>query len=361
MEKDLLRVILGGTDASFYLLNKLEEYDFADPRLRLIFKIYKIGFKQKGIILSKELCTFLLKQIDAGELAVSASVLLESFSPVEITQEDLQILIIPIMKGRIRRVLNEVDEPEKIKNKIDEIYNSFNIIPKKITLDSIVIEKKEQILSPWDSLNEILPDSFNRGDLCLLLAGVNVGKTMFLCNLVKSIYLKNKRVIYLSCEDGAIRIKQRLLKILKDPISYFKGSEIDFSIVEQYSPPLSLINDLAKEADLLLIDYLDRIGYQTTEYRFMLRKIAEGLKTIADKNNCLIWTAKQIRRDGLQKQLVSMMDIGESFAVCESPDLILGFSIEENRCYLNIAKSRDVRLSDFVMLNCNTETQEITE
>jgi len=356
-----MRVILGSTDASFYLLNKLEEYDFADPRLRLIFKIYKIGFKQKGIILSKELCTLLLKQIDAGELAINAAILLESLSPVEITQEDLQILVTPIMKGRIRRILNEVDEPERIKNKIDEICNSFNIIPKKIKLDSIVIEKKEQILSPWDSLNEILPNSFNIGDLCLVLAGINVGKTMFLCNLVKSAYLKNKCVIYLSCEDGAIRIKQRLLKILKDPVSYFKNCNIDFTIVEQYSPSLSLINDLSKDADLLLIDYLDRIGIQMMEYRFMLRQIAEGLKNIANKNNCLIWTAKQIRRDGLQKQLVSMTDIGESFAVCESPDLILGFSVEENRCYLNITKSRDVRLSDFVMLNCNTETQEITE
>lgn len=361
MEKDLIGILLSGSETAKHLLSKLKADDFADTRSRIIFQLLNEVHKKHGRILTKASLEMMLKQLELNEIVTKTLMFLESVEPKDIPIEDLQIIMVPIIKKRIKEIVNTEEDIDKIRTKIDAAIDGFGSAISVFRINEVQDEKKFRIPTAWDTLNKSLPYSFNRGDLCLVLAGVNAGKTMFLCNLLKSPFLAGLKVKYVSCEDGAVRIKDRLVKILRDPEKFFSSLKIDFSIIEAFSPNISVIAQVAKNCDMLIIDYLDRIDVQLSEYRFMLRHVAESLKKIAEETKCLIWTAKQIRREGLKKQLISMIDVGESFAVCESPDLILGVAVEENKCYVNIAKSRDMRLANFVLLNCDVAQQEITD
>ena len=361
-EKQILQIILAGGSSAEYLLNKLNTNDFFDPRVKLIFQIFQEVYRRKNVVMGKEALLLLLSTLPNDLLLAKESIpYVTQLTPVYVSVSELEIFIIDVIKKRLREIVNNTNDLDEMFVQMQKVASAFANNYKVLQFDQIQEEDKEKIQSPWESLNSVLPDSFKRGDLCLLLAGVNVGKTMFLCNLLKSPHFKDKRVKYVVCEDGPVRIRNRLFKIFADPIKFFKEYNIDFQLVDSPTPQLSTIRELAAQSDVLIIDYLDRIQTQITEYRFMLRYISQSLKNIAEEQNCLIWTAKQIRREGLTKQVVSMVDIGESFAVCESPDLIIGMSIQEGQCYLNITKSRDVRYSDLVILNCDVKEQRIYE
>lgn len=359
-EKDLLCLIIAQNESSKYLLTKLKVADFFDPRIRIIFHLVQLVYKQHNTVLGKEACLLMLKNLEKNETVQDCIALLEGLEPISINICELSPFLTSIIKSQVKQVLDSDLPIDKMRERVLSVFNNFTVSYDTIRLNEVFEITRERIVTPWEELNNALPESFNKGDLCLVLAGVNVGKTMFLCNLCTSPYLKKKVVSFISCEDGELRIKQRLDKMLGDSARWFTENEIDFKILKAYSPKLATIKEIAKDSDIVILDYLDRVNTNITEFRFMLRYISEGLKAIAEEEKCLIWTAKQIRREGLTKQIITMGDIGESFAVCESPDLILGMSIHENKCYLNIAKSRDVRYSDFIILNCDVINQRIS-
>lgn len=363
MDKEILQIILSNdSKISSYLLDVLNSEDFLDIRYRLLFSVIQQSYRRYGIILSKSALELILKTFDGSELTKNALTLLYSLDGLPIKFSEIHLILTPIIRQRIKQAIVEEDNLLSLKNRIDSVWSIIktNYATYDIT-DEITMKERERIPTPWNIVNNVLPESFNKGDLCILLAGINVGKTMFLCNLLRNPNFAGKKIKFVTCEDGFVKIKKRLEKILHDVDKFVRNLDAELKIVEVQSPNILLLNSIAKGADVLIIDYLDRITVAANEYRIMLKLAAESLKKIAVDNNCLVWTAKQLRRDGLKKTLVSMEDIGESFAVCESPDLILGMSVEDDMAFINIAKSRDVKLENYVTLRVDIKQQLFLE
>jgi len=100
--------------------------------------------------------------------------------------------------------------------------------------------------------------------------------------------------------------------------------------------------------DMIVVDYGDIMasvrGYK--ERRHEVASNFEELRAIASEYDIAVWTATQARRDALDKAVITMADIAESFEKCAIADVILSIcqtdeEREDRQLRLYIAKNRD--------------------
>ena len=77
--------------------------------------------------------------------------------------------------------------------------------------------------------------------------------------------------------------------------------------------------------DLLIVDYGAILGstQKYNDHRFQIESNYEGLRAIADEYNLALWTAAQANRGSLSKEIVSMVDLAECFAIGNVVDVMI--------------------------------------
>ena len=205
-------------------------------------------------------------------------------------------------------------------------------------------------------LNVITKGGVERKTLNLLMAGVNVGKSLGLVHLAAEYMMQGFNVLYVSMEMAeevvSKRIDANILDIDLDDIddgvitegefmrkfASMKGKATGKLITKQFPTGAANVNHLNNlmselslkrkfKPDIVIVDYLgimasSRMGFSENSYT-MVKSIAEELRGFAVDHNVVVWSAAQTNRNGWDNNDVSMSDIAESAGLAATADFIL--------------------------------------
>jgi KaiC/GvpD/RAD55 family RecA-like ATPase len=225
-------------------------------------------------------------------------------------------------------------------------------------------------------LNMITKGGAEFGTLNLILAGVNVGKSLGLCSLAAD-YLKDGHdVLYVSMEMAeevvGKRIDAALLDISMDDIDEGLITESEFVrkiearrnkgcgrlIIKQFPTGGANVNhlhNLMSELELkkgfkptvVIVDYLgimssSRMKYSENSYT-MVKAISEELRGFAIEHNVVCWSAAQTNRSGWDNLDVQMGDIAESAGLAATADFILAVMESDELAEINQQKFKQIK------------------
>lgn len=252
-------------------------------------------------------------------------------------------------------------------------------------------------------LNKITKGGAETGTLNVLMAGVNVGKSLGLCSLTADYLQTGKNVLYISMEMAeevcAKRIDANLLDVSLDDIddgcvsySEYKGkmekwrnsNTLGRLIIKQYPTGgasantfRALLNELKLKKnfipDIIMIDYLGicascRIRQYTENSYTLVKAIAEELRALAVESETVLWTAAQVGRGAWDASDIDMSDVAESAGLPATADFMLAVIETEELAQMSQQlikqiKSRygDKNINNKFMMNVKKGNQRWTE
>lgn len=215
----------------------------------------------------------------------------------------------------------------------------------------------DSVRIPFDLtlFNEITGGGLTPKTLNVVVAGTNVGKSLFLCHVAAAAIERAKKVLYVTLEMAEERIAQRidanLLDISMDnlermPKLMYEQAFANMKARRQYGKliikeyPTSmghaghfrlLLDELALKKgfipDLLIVDYINlcasirfTAGGNVNSYTYV-KAIAEELRGLAVEYKLPVLTATQFNREGFDSSDPSLTDTSESFGLPQTADL----------------------------------------
>jgi replicative DNA helicase len=237
---------------------------------------------------------------------------------------------------------------------------------------------RERIPFDIEILNRATGGGYPRKTLNVVLAGVNVGKTMFLCHLAAHALSQGRNVIYFSMEisesEIARRVEANLLNVSLAGILRLSKNEYIESIkalIKRTSGQLIIkelpsieanygrFKNLLHEArikkgfipDLIIVDYIGitgssrlKLGGKAGLYE-VGKSVSEELRSLAVEFDAALWSAAQVNRQGFQSSNLDMDNAAESFGLPMTCDFIIGAMQPDelkplNQMLFKIVKSR---------------------
>lgn len=205
-------------------------------------------------------------------------------------------------------------------------------------------------------LNTITNGGVERGTLNIILAGVNVGKSLGLCNLAADYLMQGYNVLYISMEMAehvvAKRIDANLINISMDNFESLGLNEYSKRIqkkkeqvgngkliIKQYPTAGAhvghfngLLNELRTKKsfipDIVIVDYLgicasSRIRGGSDNSYTLVKSIAEELRGFAVEHNVAVWSAAQTTRGAWGASDINMEDTAESAGLPATADFMI--------------------------------------
>ena len=237
--------------------------------------------------------------------------------------------------------LDFFDEEERLYN---HLHSKDRVIPTSIT-----------------QLNRLIEGGFHEKSLTLFMAETNLGKSLIMTSLGVDCILRNKNVLYVSCEMSEEKISERVmanmfdiatddLKLLTRSKFHEKFESIKKQVknkfvVKEY-PTKSIscnhIRNLVKELkvrkkfipDIIFVDYL---GIMNPIYRnkgdntyLEVKRISEELRGMAVELGIPIISAVQTNRGGFGDAEIDLTDISDSIGTAATADIIIGVTQSED-------------------------------
>lgn len=220
------------------------------------------------------------------------------------------------------------------------------------------MNKTRKIPFKLPMLNRITKGGAEFGTLNILMAGVNVGKSLGLCSLAADYLQSGFNVLYISMEMAeevcAKRIDANLLDVSLDDIDdghvsyseykqkmekWRKSSTLGRLIIKQYPTGganantfRALLNELQLKKqfkpDIIIVDYLgicgsSRIRVHTENSYTLVKAIAEELRGLAVETGTCMWSAAQTGRAAWDASDMNMSDVAESAGLPATADFML--------------------------------------
>lgn len=210
-------------------------------------------------------------------------------------------------------------------------------------------------------MNEITNGGISRKTLNVVVAGVNVGKTLSLVHLACAYARTGLNVLYFTMEMREEEILKRMdANMLKTPINKLEALGRDIFIdnvekiraksygtikVKEYPPGVAhvghfkhIINELKMKQrftpDIIIVDYIGitgssrmKLGNQSSY--FYLKAVAEELRALAVETNTILWTAMQLTRSGISSTDVEITDVSESMGIPATADFMISITRTE--------------------------------
>ena len=209
-------------------------------------------------------------------------------------------------------------------------------------LDELLEEVTGEPDFPFDFnlIQEEVP-GLDRGNLGILFARPEVGKTTFCCFLAASYIRQGLKVVYWANEEPADRIKLRIIQ------SYFELTQQDASnrqslaikYREEIGPHLRVMDSVGtsveeadeyaklNKPDIMFMDQLDkfRIKGEFNRGDERLKETYVSAREIAKRNKLLVWAVSQANYDAHDRQFIdySMLDNSRTGKAGEA-DIIIG-------------------------------------
>jgi replicative DNA helicase len=228
---------------------------------------------------------------------------------------------------------------------------------------------RNPISTGWLLVDELVRGGLGQKELGVVIAPTGAGKSMALVHLGSQALKAGKTVIHytLELQDTVIgsRYDSCLTKIPLDSLTAFKEKiyeevqDIEGKLIIKEYPTksastMTLKNHLEKlrmrsiNVDMVIVDYADLLRPVAIqrEKRNELESIYEELRGLAQEFKCVVWTASQTNRSGLNAEVITMEAISEAFNKCFVADFIFSISrtIDDkiaNTGRMYIAKNRN--------------------
>lgn len=203
-----------------------------------------------------------------------------------------------------------------------------------------------------DMFNEVTGNGIPRKTMNVLIAGVNVGKSMGLISMAAMYMRQGYDVVYISNEMSEKEVFKRVDANLldtamkdipslgkekfKNRVAGLKEKTRGRLIVKEYAPSSShighyrhLMSELALKKNfkptVLIVDYLQitaaasvrRGAVNGFEY---YKIVSEELRAFAKEFDLILWTAAQFNRSGMNSPDAGMDDIAESKGIVDTAD-----------------------------------------
>ncbi|QOI66520.1 DNA helicase [Erwinia phage FBB1] len=218
--------------------------------------------------------------------------------------------------------------------------------------------KARKIPFKLNILNRITKGGAEFGTLNILMAGVNVGKSLGLCSLAADYLQTGQNVLYISMEMAeevcAKRIDANLLDVSLDDIDdghmsyseykmkmerWRESTTLGRLVIKQYPTGganantfRALLNELKLKKnfkpDVIIVDYLgicgsSRIRVYTENSYTLVKAIAEELRGLAVETGTCMWSAAQTGRGAWDASDMTMADVAESAGLPATADFML--------------------------------------
>ena len=230
----------------------------------------------------------------------------------------------------------------------------------------------------FDLIREHVP-GLDRGNLGILFARPEVGKTTFCSFLAASYIRQGFKVVYWANEEPAEKIMLRIIQSFfgksKDEMVSDKphlmmryASEIKpyLTIIDAIGTSVEEANDYAKlnSPDVMFMDQLDkfRIGGEYNRGDERLKETYVLAREIAKRNKCLVWAVSQASYEAHDRQFIdySMLDNSRTGKAGEA-DIIIGIGktgasdVTNTVRHICISKNKINGYHD--MINANIDVQ----
>lgn len=220
--------------------------------------------------------------------------------------------------------------------------------------------KPDKVKFHLETLNKITNGGYEKGTLNAVMAGTNVGKSIWLCDIAANALRDGKNVLYISLEMAEMKIAQRIDanlmnidinevdKMPKDlwdaKIAKFKDSWKSKLKFKQYPTSSAganhfrfLLRELKQKQnfvpDIIIIDYLNITAAAKHKDRAdsygYLKCVSEEMRALGIEYNCPVWTGLQFNRSGNKNSDADMTNAGESFAIVHTLDFLLLMIVTE--------------------------------
>jgi hypothetical protein len=222
---------------------------------------------------------------------------------------------------------------------------------------------EEKIPFDLDYFNKITKGGLSKKTLNITLAGIGVGKSLFMCHHAASSISQGLNVLYITLEMAEEKIAERIdanlmnitiddlhdipKDVFEKKIKKVKKSTSGRLIVKEYPPASAnvnhfrnLLNELKLKRkfipDIIFVDYLNimsssrlKYGNSVNSYNYV-KSIAEELRGLAVENNLPICSATQTTRSGFTDTDFGLEDTSESFGLPATADFMFALiSTEE--------------------------------
>jgi replicative DNA helicase len=266
----------------------------------------------------------------------------------------------------------------------DETIDVFQNIDQTLEKDS-----RCPIPTGISGLDHALKGGLGRGELGVVLAPTGTGKTTLLSLFANTAYNHGYNVLQIFFEDSTDNIKRKHYtiwsgvapddqpdnkEIVKDRVleksSSSKGC-LDLLKLSSDSVTISEIKTRirkriseGKKIDLLLIDYVDCISPEKSQYGEEWKgegSVMRSLESMTNEFNVAIWTATQGNRESISSEVVNSDQMGGSIKKAQIAHVILsiGKTIEQkehNMATMTLLKSR-IGKDGIIWQNCKFDNQ----
>jgi replicative DNA helicase len=214
----------------------------------------------------------------------------------------------------------------------------------------------------WPTIDRCLIGGIGAGEVGLIVAPTNRGKSTVLVNLGAAALLQGRNVVHVTLEMKehavALRYAARITGIsqnellrgaqsplheeARDRLNFFKaGSGAQLQIVYR-SPGTCVVADIGDQLErlydlkgtkpgLLIIDYMDELGKAfETELYVSGGKAMQEMIALGDEWMIPVWTATQARRDARAKTTIHLEDIGESWQKASKSHVVITLNQTED-------------------------------
>ncbi len=226
--------------------------------------------------------------------------------------------------------------------------------------------KEGRIPFDLDYFNRITKGGLPNKTLNIILAGTNVGKSLFMCHCAASNLSRGSNVLYITLEMAEERIAERidanLLNVSMDELAILprdvyekkvqriKSGTPGKLIIKEYPTASAgaghfrhLLNELKIKRnftpEIVYIDYLNicassrlKYGANINSYT-LIKSIAEELRGLAVEFNVPIVSATQTTRSGFTSSDLGLEDTSESFGLPATADFMFAL-ISKSYTYL---------------------------
>jgi replicative DNA helicase len=215
------------------------------------------------------------------------------------------------------------------------------------------------------------------GELGLVLAPTNRGKSIALLSFAQRALLSNAKVVFYSLEMSSHAVASRADAALTglrmseldehpetvaEKLGQLYARYGDAFLIKQWPPHVATVQmvrahlaDLLATGfrpDMLVLDYGDlmRPSARYSERRHELAVVFEEIRGLAVEFDCPVWTASQANRASLKKEIVGLEDLSESFDKAMIADVVLALcqtqeeeQMDPPQMRLFLAKNRSER------------------
>lgn len=268
-------------------------------------------------------------------------------------------------------------------------YHYFDSLDERFSRE----DEQPRISTTIPDLDKYTDRGFGPGELIVVLAPPERGKTLCLVNFGVAGLAQGKTVGYITLELGErmiarrfdLRISGRPLNVLRDdplriknPLRALRKTGCDL-VIKDFSAIGPQINDIRsfivnyqnrmrKNFDILIVDYADLINptHIHKQERFGIKEVYTDLRRIANELQIPIITASQANRKSVDKKVITMEDFAEDFQKAAIADIVLALcqtpeELEEELCRIFIAKNRSTGKHPVLWMKMKPSTMYLGE